>query len=704
MGFLLSFIFFGVLELNFENSDINDRLAQKFSYYKDFTGAEKQSFCDRGDSFSCVLLFLEAISDDSGTKNDDLIDKIKKYKFQNEHKDIASYIFISKRWNTVDSDKLSSLMADMKDPYKTRVYPLYLKKLAIEGKIELFVKEFKPVADEEVSFRYFSEILAKEPVNAFDFIMGLQYEFSETFYEKVREKLESNLGKIRTKEREKEYIVWQMLNNFKNVHYEKCIKLGKSLYRKNEISNIYEWRANLLKAMSLTKRREHEKAVPIYELLDKFMNEYELSDAEVNNLYALGGFSYATADDNDAAFEFYMKGAQYFKDKKNAAELLYKAAEIARISENFAKAEEFFKILVENYPQSENSETARFLLFWINYKQKKYEKALELIDDIVQSKFGSSYTVMRAKYWHARIEEKIGRDSEAVRIYSEIVNEGPVSFYGTLSASRLKLKGIDMPIKPPAEEEDISLYSTSNLLPETMWIMALMVNSNDTMLRSALLLMKGKIIDKGSKNDRLYTAYAAKEAGFMPLSATILKTIPSLSENTKEYIKLQYQTAYEEEIILHSDFYGVSPLFVFSIARQESLFDVRAVSKANAIGLLQLMPATAQMLATQEDYGKINVDQLKRPLTNARFGIKFLSNLIARYHGSLSLAAAAYNAGPGRVDGWLVKNSKRELDELIEDIPIFETRNYVKRVMNNYAVYYYLYKNEIYNGINFDLN
>ncbi|MBA3323873.1 MAG: lytic transglycosylase domain-containing protein [Rhodobacteraceae bacterium] len=129
-----------------------------------------------------------------------------------------------------------------------------------------------------------------------------------------------------------------------------------------------------------------------------------------------------------------------------------------------------------------------------------------------------------------------------------------------------------------------------------------------------------------------------------------------------------------------------------AIARQESEFNPRAVSPVGARGLMQLMPGTAQevsgKLGVGYDLGKLTAD----PMYNARLGTAYLSRMLNAYDGSYILAAAAYNAGPGRVREWLdlLGDPRRpEADAVlwIESIPFEETRNYVMRVLEGLHVY-----------------
>jgi soluble lytic murein transglycosylase len=142
---------------------------------------------------------------------------------------------------------------------------------------------------------------------------------------------------------------------------------------------------------------------------------------------------------------------------------------------------------------------------------------------------------------------------------------------------------------------------------------------------------------------------------------------------------------------LADDAQGIEPALALAIARQESELNPEAVSPAGARGVMQLMPATAERVARdlglRYDRGRLTRD----PAYNARLGSAYMADMLARYGGAPILAAAAYNAGPHRVDDWLARfgDPRRDVDPIdwIESIPFRETRNYVQRVMEGLHVY-----------------
>jgi soluble lytic murein transglycosylase len=135
--------------------------------------------------------------------------------------------------------------------------------------------------------------------------------------------------------------------------------------------------------------------------------------------------------------------------------------------------------------------------------------------------------------------------------------------------------------------------------------------------------------------------------------------------------------------------------YLYSIMRKESGFDPHDLSYADAQGLLQMIPATttrvARELAIPYDPGK-----LYEPEYNIRVGSWYIGRLLAKFKHQIPIGAGSFNSGPKPVMKWVDHNGDREIDELVELVPFPQTREYMKKVTENYARYRYLYANEIY--------
>ena len=134
--------------------------------------------------------------------------------------------------------------------------------------------------------------------------------------------------------------------------------------------------------------------------------------------------------------------------------------------------------------------------------------------------------------------------------------------------------------------------------------------------------------------------------------------------------------------------------------RQESAFNPRIVSSANAIGLMQLLPSTARQLAKSKNIVFPNEEVLKDPKINILLGVHYFKKLLKNSDQNIIYALASYNAGPNKVKEWRQIRSNLNLMEFIESIPYNETRDYVKKVLKNFYLYstfyqsYPLYKTE----------
>lgn len=151
-----------------------------------------------------------------------------------------------------------------------------------------------------------------------------------------------------------------------------------------------------------------------------------------------------------------------------------------------------------------------------------------------------------------------------------------------------------------------------------------------------------------------------------------------------------YQKKYIEYVEKYSQEYGLDSLLVYSIIKAESNFNENATSNSNAIGLMQVMLSTAQEIGVKLAIQEITEEELYNPEVNIQIGITYLKILLEKYE-NYNLAIIAYNAGMGNVDKWLEEGIINENGENIENIPFPETKNYVKKIKQNYKIYQEIY-------------
>jgi soluble lytic murein transglycosylase len=283
----------------------------------------------------------------------------------------------------------------------------------------------------------------------------------------------------------------------------------------------------------------------------------------------------------------------------------------------------------------------------------------------------------RAGYWLGLAHDRAGDGLSAAAAWRAAAQH-QTSFYGQLAAERAGMAP-DRRLAGPRVAPDWLDASVLRLAP----------------VRAALLLHRAGD-DAGA---RLFLRHAAE--GQPPAGRAALAQMAADLGQPHLGLRLAKDAA-RAGVILPGQYYPLHAIaeedwpvpteFALAIARQESEFNPAAVSPAGARGLMQLMPATAQEVAGKlgEPY---RLDALiAEPDYNARLGTAYLARMLAAYDGSYILAAAAYNAGPGRVRDWLATFGdprRPEVDAVnwIETIPFEETRNYVMRVLESLHVY-----------------
>jgi soluble lytic murein transglycosylase len=142
--------------------------------------------------------------------------------------------------------------------------------------------------------------------------------------------------------------------------------------------------------------------------------------------------------------------------------------------------------------------------------------------------------------------------------------------------------------------------------------------------------------------------------------------------------------------------YGVSPCLAQAIMRQESAFKPRVSSWVGAVGLMQLMPGTANTVSDDFLDGRyISRGRLQRPETNVQLGTIYIRALTAYTRGRVPMALAGYNAGPAPLNSWFDRYGDREIDAWVESITYKQARGYARKVYTNYIRYSVLYANQL---------
>ena len=325
---------------------------------------------------------------------------------------------------------------------------------------------------------------------------------------------------------------------------------------------------------------------------------------------------------------------------------------------------------------------AEWLAGWISLRFLKEPKiALKHFNNMYHK---VNYPISRARgaYWSGRAEFAMGNINKANNWF-QTASKQPTAFYGQLALAWLNLNEPNtLPPEPNLVAEEISEFQKLELVKVIEILSA--INNHDAIKHFLLAIAD---IRKTTSWKLLTARYAAKH-GRIDVAITIAK---KSSRSGEELIEAGYPII-NLPLVKNDDSLTIETPLVLAMIRQESVFYPRARSRANARGLMQILPRTAKKIAKN-----LKIKYSKRQLTNNPnynmvIGQTYLRNLIDEFDGSYVLALAGYNAGPGRARKWLKLNgSPREnyikTIDWIEMIPFRETRNYVQRVLENLQVY-----------------
>lgn len=474
----------------------------------------------------------------------------------------------------------------------------------------------------------------------------------------------------------------------------------------------------------LMKERQFEEAAKnLDRLIKRFSKSKFLKDAKFKRaeLYLLMG-------ESKKALEEFIRIKNEYTGEQVAAESIIRAIRILWKEDSTDSVRALAQELFNNYPDTPLSERAIYILGRLFEEEGKwgeaaslYEKTLDQITNgslreqfikriawcyYIKGDYSRSSDIFNeisikyphlkeyGLYWKARSLEKMGNIEEAGKIFNILANLPFPSYYGVLSLKKLG--------KHPTCNGKISSRQTrpGNALNEVK--NPLLIRA---MILSEILLLPEceeelDLIERDTLNPKemLELSWLYKKINLPHKSIKIassiereLRGLDSLSIPYSELDTLLFPLEYAEDISRNSLKMGFDPLLIASIIRQESAFDPNAVSRSNAIGLMQIIPKTGFLLAKKTGISQFTSDMLYNPSLNLELGIFYLKMLSTRFNGDMIKVLAAYNAGENAVERWWRRFSNLDHDEIVENLPYSETENYIKNIIRNQYHYTRIY-------------
>jgi soluble lytic murein transglycosylase len=429
----------------------------------------------------------------------------------------------------------------------------------------------------------------------------------------------------------------------------------------------------------------------------------EAGELNAHRLYLLGQVDFAT-NDNDAFYRTVDELRQAAPASPWLEQALLSAANLHLVHHEYDQALDAFREAQQRFPTGGRASYTHWKAAWLTLRQGRNQDAEKAFEEQI-ALYPSGGETPAALYWRARLAEEDNQPLMARAFYEKLSDRYRNFYYAELGRQRLKHL-------PAAAADATTHYALLDRVPpldNTGKVTDSQPPSDELHVQKAELLGNGGLVDfavrelqaaaaaDGGSWGPAETAQLYDETGHYDQAIEVMKhsapnyfalDIPDLP---RKYWEALFPKAYWTDLKRSSAANGLDPYLVASLIRQESEFNPNAVSRANAVGLMQLLPKTGKAVAKEVKMRRYNPSQLYTPAVNLQLGTRYFRGMVDKFGGSFEYALAAYNAGSDRVEDWLSQGKYRDPQEFVESIPFTETREYVQAILRNASVYKQLY-------------
>jgi soluble lytic murein transglycosylase len=420
-------------------------------------------------------------------------------------------------------------------------------------------------------------------------------------------------------------------------------------------------------------------------------------DVDAERLYALSQ-AYRNDKKESDMFSALNTLAQKYPVSKWNEEGLMAAGNYHWVELEREKAAVAYQRVLDSFPNGRNAFNCEWRIAWVAFLDHQPDADDRLTNFLL--KYPTSANSVDALYWLGRSAERAGNLPRAHSLYNKAIDRFPQTYFANAAAARMAKLGAGeenapefLDKIPPAP----SLRPFDEPIPvaaEDRWARAQALRSI-AFDASAEQELKNAYFATSSPRFLIEAAQAAFDQGHfgagMAYARIVVPSVDSrkFTEVSLDAWKALFPLPYEAALRREAAKNNFDPMFAAGLIRQESTFQADAVSKKDAIGLMQVLPKTGKLLAKQIKvrYAK---NKLYEPEYNIELGMVYIANLVQQT-GAPEYAAAAYNAGEDRIAAWKAERNYEEIPEVVESIPFTETREYVQIVLRNTQVYRMIY-------------
>lgn len=412
--------------------------------------------------------------------------------------------------------------------------------------------------------------------------------------------------------------------------------------------------------------------------------------------------------------------AQQVPNTDLTLEYLMSAARILERDEQYDKSLEIWARVANEYPGTEDAASAVFLMGVIYYRQQNYTAALDSFNRSL-SISTSVNDKARAYLWIGKSQKQLGNNEEGLNAWRSAQAQDAGGYYSERARDLLNELP---PFTPPQSlniKQDITrlrgdadtwMRLTFNLTAETDLTGLANLATDWRIIRGTEFWQMGLYEEARNEFENLREEISADPIATYRLTnylvdlgmyrsaifaARQVLTLAGLDEHTESMMAppyfgyIRYGLYYSDLVFPAAEEEGFDPLFLFSVIRQESLFEGFVNSSAGARGLMQIVPTTGAEIVSQVGWPtNYHEDDLYRPIVSVKFGSHYLANYRNYLNNDLYAMLAAYNSGPGNASIWQ-ELAGNDPDLYLETVRFEETRNYIRNIYEIFVVYKRLY-------------
>lgn len=381
-------------------------------------------------------------------------------------------------------------------------------------------------------------------------------------------------------------------------------------------------------------------------------------------------------------------------------------ADQARVDNDPATYLPLYRACAATFPKDARAAWCHWRVTFESYRTENPD-AYDLLRSHVQQ-YPDSIDVNDALYFLGRLSERKNDVASARACYEQLIAHFPNTYFALAARERLAQPALEA---ATASEEMLTFLRSVAWPPREQFPSFDPSEAVQARIDRARLLQLTGLTDFaegelkfGARNDgvqpNVYAFELAKMAAARDSADQAMRYIKAyapdylympLDEAPVAFWRLAFPFPYRDCIEQYSREQGLDPFVVAALIRQESEFNAKVISHANAYGLMQLLPSTGRGLARHFGVRRLAAGQLLTADRNIQLGTYYFRNSLNSYGGQPELALASYNAGPGRASLWRTWGPFREPAEFIEMVPFHETRGYIQIVLRNADVYRRLY-------------